>query len=84
VDVGCEIGRETAKARNARKVKLTTETQRKNCGFGIADCGFKNKKTELTADGRGRTQTKIFTTEAQQGDAEMGRDGDTARKAKKN
>jgi hypothetical protein len=67
-DVGCEIGRERVKARNARKVKLTTETQRtqrKNHHggtakeFRIANCEFKSKKTELTADPRRQAQTKI-------------------------
>jgi hypothetical protein len=43
-------------------------------------------KSRLKAYGEGHKegQKDILTTEAQQGDAEMGRDADAARKAKKN
>jgi hypothetical protein len=75
--------------------ELTTEAQRsrrknhhggttRRRGDGERRGHGKKSKKDLTADIRRQTRTKIFTTETQQGDAEMGRDGDAARKAKKN
>ena len=64
--------------------ELTTETRRPQRKDRTTKSTKDTKRKDLTADPRRRARTKIFITEAQQGDAEMGRDGDAARKAKKN